>query len=87
MTEETAARLREVLAEIERVAPQAILQSAARVQLRALGVSGPGASGGVGGDADDRCRVGRGDVRHKSELSKLAPKNPVESGPVANEAR
>ena len=26
MTEETAARLREVLAEIERVAPQAILQ-------------------------------------------------------------
>lgn len=105
MTEETAARLREVLvgidlgradgrigigvmlAEIERVAPQAILQSAARVQLRALGVSAPEASGGVGVDADDRCRVGRGDVRYRSQSSKLAPKNPVESGPVANETR
>lgn len=87
MTEETAARLREVLAEIERVAPQAILQSAARVQLRALGVSGPEGSGSVGGDAEGGCRVGRGDVRHKSQSSKLAPKTPVQSRPVANEAR
>lgn len=79
MTEETAARLREVLAEIERVAPQAILQSAARVQLRALGVSGPAASGGD--------RAERGDVRHKSQSSKLAPKTPAKSTPAANEAR
>lgn len=80
MTEETAARLREVLAgidlgradgkigigvmlaEIERVAPQAILQSAARVQLRALGVSVAGGSvsggsvvGGSGAGTDGAC--------------------------------
>jgi hypothetical protein len=100
MTEETAARLREVLAgidlgradgrigigvmlaEIERVAPQAILQSAARVQLRALGVSA-----GVGVDADVDGRVGRGDGGYKSQSSKLAPKNPVDSRPVAKETR
>jgi hypothetical protein len=86
MTEETAARLREVLAgidlgradgprlrgddegigvmlaEIERVAPQAILQSAARVQLRALGVSVAGGSvaggsvvGASGAGTDGTC--------------------------------
>ena len=81
MTEETAARLREVLAgidlgradgprlrgddegigvmlaEIERVAPQAILQSAARVQLRALGVTVAGGSipGASGAGTDGAC--------------------------------
>lgn len=87
MTDKTAARLREVLAEIERVAPQAILQSAARVQLRALGVSGPEGSGGVSRGTGGGCRVGQGDVRHKSQSSKLALKTPMESGTVANEAR